>query len=310
MGATVAMAAEAVPETAPAALLTLFRELGVLKRLHSAGRRGSIADRLFRAAWGALAVGDAPAEIAFRVTGAALAAARLGDLDGAALRALGLDDAEVSAILARAFDAVAEAIPEPLRATLRRRLGQLDVADDAGLPPFVAALEAQPRAGITAPGRPRIMLEPPENHAEHCLIVAVYGVLLAPTYGADPETVFLASLAHHLHNAAMPDSGFTGEVLLGEHLDAVIATAAAAALDQLAPALRAEVEFARAILPDAETPAGRAFHAADVIDRVLEIAQHLRAATLTMDVVLGEMELVHAGPVKGFHDRVLAEMGL
>jgi hypothetical protein len=29
-----------------------------------------------------------------------------------------------------------------------------------------------------------------------------------------------------------------------------------------------------------------------------------------MDRVLGEMALVHDGPVKPFHDRVLAEMGL
>ena len=52
----------------------------------------------------------------------------------------------------------------------------------------------------------------------------------------------------------------------------------------------------------------RAFHAADCIDRVLQIAQHLRAATLTMVTVLDEMELVHTGPVKGFHDRVLKDM--
>ena len=48
----------------------------------------------------------------------------------------------------------------------------------------------------------------------------------------------------------------------------------------------------------------------DLIDRVAQIAQHLRAATLTMDTVLGTMELVHDGPVKPFHDHVLAEIGL
>jgi 5'-deoxynucleotidase YfbR-like HD superfamily hydrolase len=177
-------------------------------------------------------------------------------------------------------------------------------------PPFVDALSRQPRAGVTCPGRPRIVLEPPENHAEHCLVVAVYGVLLAPAYGADPVTVFLAGLAHHLHNAAMPDSGFTGEMLLGAHLEPVMARAAAMVLAELPAALRETVERARAVLPDAATPEGRAFHAADVADRVLQIAQHLKAATLTMDVVLGDMELVHDGPVKGFHDDVLRELGL
>lgn len=38
------------------------------------------------------------------------------------------------------------------------------------------------------------------------------------------------------------------------------------------------------------------------------MTMHLRAATLTMDTVLGEMELVHAGPVKAFQDRVLTDM--
>ncbi len=152
------------------------------------------------------------------------------------------------------------------------------------------------------------MLEPPENHAEHCLVVAVYGVVLAPRYGADPATVFLAALAHHLHNAGMPDSGFTGEMLLGDHLAAVMAHFVEGALASLDPVLRRRVVDARACLPDAETPEGRAFHAADVVDRVLEIAQHLTAASLTMETVLGEMALVHDGPVKDFHDRVLAEM--
>ena len=61
---------------------------------------------------------------------------------------------------------------------------------------------------------------------------------------------------------------------------------------------------------DATTPDGQAFHAADVIDRVLQIRQHLRGATLTMDVVLNDMDLVHEGPVKAFHDAVLREAGL
>ena len=47
-----------------------------------------------------------------------------------------------------------------------------------------------------------------------------------------------------------------------------------------------------------------------MIDRVTQIAQHLRPASISMSTVLDELELVHAGPVKPFHDRVLAEMGL
>jgi hypothetical protein len=47
-----------------------------------------------------------------------------------------------------------------------------------------------------------------------------------------------------------------------------------------------------------------------VIDRVLEIEQHLTAASGTMGTVLGDYELVHAGPVKAFHDSTLQEVGL
>jgi hypothetical protein len=47
-----------------------------------------------------------------------------------------------------------------------------------------------------------------------------------------------------------------------------------------------------------------------VIDRVLQIAQHLRAAELNLRQVLEETELVHDGPVKAFHETVLRDLGL
>ena len=63
-------------------------------------------------------------------------------------------------------------------------------------------------------------------------------------------------------------------------------------------------------IADDATPSARAFHAADVIDRVIEIEQHLKRGAVTMDLVLDDYGLVHDGPVKSFHDRVLAEIGL
>jgi 5'-deoxynucleotidase YfbR-like HD superfamily hydrolase len=304
-------AAPSVPVApiAPSALKGLLLELNDLKRIRSAGRDGSVAARLFRSAWAALVAGERGDDVAFRVTAAAVAAARLGDLSFGALQDLGLSAEEARAVLRASFDEVSDAVAEPLRSDLRSALGTAG-REPVAVPAFVAALEAQPRAGVTCPGQPRIILEPPENHAEHCLLVAVYGALLAPAYDADPATVFVAGLAHHLHNAAMPDSGFTGEMLLGAHLAPAIERATERALDELDPGLRADIVAARRILPDASTPEGRAFHAADVIDRVGQIAQHLQAASLTMDRVLGDMELVHDGPVKGFHDRVLREMDL
>lgn len=294
---------------APARLRPLLGELGDLKRIRSAGRDGSVARRGFRQAWCELAAGEPSEAVAKRTVAAALAAARLGDLDGPKLLALGLPATEALEVLRRAFDAVAVDLDPALAAILREGL-TLEPRREHGAPAFVHDLERQPRAGATCPDKPRIVLEPPEDHAEHCWAVAVFGVLLCPAYGADPVEVFTASLAHHLHNALMPDSGFTGEILLGDRLADVIDHATAHALLQLDEPLRDEVRRSRRILPDADTPEGRAFHAADVIDRVTQIAQHLRPASISMTTVLVELELVHDGPVKPFHDRVVAEMGL
>jgi len=288
----------------------LLGEIGDLKRIRSAGRLGSIATRLFRLAWAELTGGAAAADVAHRVTAQALAAARLGDLDRSLLVKAGLPTAEVDAILRRAVEEITVRIEEPLRSTLMDAIAVPSSDLGGAQPRFVALLEEQPRAGVTCPGRPRIVLQPAENHAEHCLVVAVYGVLLSPRYGADAAVVFLAALAHHLHNAGMPDAGFTGEMLLGDRLEAVMQHFTGDALASLGPDLRRRVVEARACLIDAETSEGRAFHAADVVDRVLEIAQHLRSTSLTMETVLGDMALVHDGPMKPFHDRVLAEMRL
>lgn len=303
------MAAQGTAAAAPLPLRELLVELGDLKRVRSAGRRGSIAERLFAKGWGALTGGASPETVALQVTANALAATRLCDIDGAFLAAAGLDDEQASAVLVAGFDAVTDQVEPELRARLRAHLQPPIASLPVGqLPDFVAAQAQQPRAGVTCPSKPRILLEPPENHAEHCLVVAVYGVVLSPFYRADPAVVFLAAMAHHFHNALMPDAGFTGEMLLGDHLWPIVERCSERALNELEPSLRETVRLARAVLPDDATAEGRAFHAADSIDRVLQIAQHLRAASLTMDTVLGDMELVHAGPVKDFQDRVLRDM--
>ena len=292
-----------------ASILPLFRELGDLKRIYAAGYAGSIASRFFQAAWHALVGGIDVDEIMLRTTAAAVAATRLGDLTLFKLTELGLDHATAVEVLERAFDAVSEAVEIGLADRLRRALaaGPLPAGQ---VPAFVELLADQPRAGVTAPGKPRVMLMPAENHAEHSLIVAVYGVLAAPAFGADPVDAFLAGMVHHLHSATMPDSGYAGEILLGHHLDTVMATARAQAAAQLSAALRARLEQATAPLSSDDTAGARAFHAADVIDRVLEIEQHLAMQRVDMQLVLDDYGLVHGGPVKPFHDRVLAAVGL
>ena len=293
------------------AALPFFRELGDLKRIYSAKAPGSIAERLFVSGWAALVRGDSPALVMRQVVASALVAARLGDLDLATLTALGLGD-RAAGVLERAFDEVTGDLAADLRSDLRAAL-PLGRPATGDTPDFVGKLTRQPRAGVTCPGKSRILLQPAENHAEHCLMVAVYGVLASPWHGADPVAVFLAGMAHHLHNADMADSGYSGEMLLGDLLDGVIATARQASLDELARAnagLADQVRAALSPIGGDATPEARAFHVGDVLDRVLEIEQHGRAARLTMTTVLDDYGLVHDGPVKAFHDRILYDAGL
>jgi 5'-deoxynucleotidase YfbR-like HD superfamily hydrolase len=290
-------------------VLALFRELGDLKRIRSAEAPGSVAERLFARAWAALFRGEAVDAVMARTTAAALAAARLGDLDLATLQALGLSLDEAAAVLERAFDEVAGPLAPALVERLRPALAEgAPAAGDT--PDFALRLARQPRAGVTCPGKPRILLQPAETHAEHCLMVAVYGVIACGPEGADPAAVFLSGLAHHFHNVAMPDSGFTGEILLGAALDGVIARAREAVLASLPPALQAETRAALAPIGGDATAEARAFHVADVLDRVLEIEQHLRASEVTMAQVLGPYALVHDGPVAAFHAAILNDAGL
>lgn len=286
-------------------LLSLAREIGETKRVRSAARSGSIATRLFLDAWDDLLDGATTEAAMGRSLRAALRATRLGDLDRACLLEHGVSPDDIEAVFADALRAFGTVVPASLLAP-----SEPPARRHARVPAFATALASQPRAGITAPGRARIVLEPQENHAEHCLAVAVMGVLFSSGLGADPSTVWLAGLAHHLHNASMPDSGFAGEMLLGAHLEPMMARAREAALGALPPDLARRVRDALAVLPDADTPEGRAFHAADTLDRVWQIEQHLRVGTLRLDTVLGEMELVHAGPVRPFQERVLREAGL
>ncbi len=253
---------------AAALLRPLLSELGDLKRIRSAGREGSIAERGCSPGLGGLLRGDA-AERVMRRTVAARWRRRVSATSIARLsRRLGFDEATARGVLRaasrpwratsiRTGDACVRCRAGPDGAPARRRRARLrrrpraPAARRRHLPG-----QAAPRAG--AAGEPRRALL-----GRRRLRRAAQSPLRRRS-----RPVFLAALAHHLHNAAMPDSGFTGEMLLGEHLDAVIAQANALALAQLPAALRATVEAARRILPDAETPEGRAFHAADVIDRV------------------------------------------
>jgi 5'-deoxynucleotidase YfbR-like HD superfamily hydrolase len=313
-----------------------FREVGDLKRVRVAHADGSAAQRAFVRSWAALVDGADPGRVATVECAAALAGARLAGVDAGVLRECGLGQEEAVAVLSRAVDQVGAALHPYTLARLHSALpglvaeagpdrlmgphGGAEAAPDrlmgprggvhGSLPGFVGALCWQPRAGATAPDRPRLVVEPPENHAEHCWAVAVYGALLADDVGADPADAFLLGLAHHLHNAVLPDAGFAGEILLGAHLEPVVDGLTERELATLPAALAHRIRELLACRADAATPVGRAFHAADVLDRVLQCHHHARAAGFTAEQALVDLELVHAGPVADYHHAVLAAAGL
>ncbi len=289
-------------------VVPLAVELCDLKRVRDASGPDSLAARMFRRAWGALVAGQRVAEVARVATADALAACRLGGIDAGVLARSGLSTGESVAVLQRSFDEVSGSLDRGKKLVLRASIGGTLL--EGAAPGFAEALIRQPRAGATCPGKARIVLEPPEGHGDHCFVVAVLGCVLAPQYGADCGVVFLAGLAHHLHNAVLPDSGFAGEILLGEHLAPVIERLFAQALATLPDGVRRATEAALAHIKDASTPEGRAFHAADVIDRVLQMRHYDDVARFRVEQALDDMDLVHAGPTQAFHQAVLRDAGL
>ncbi|MGR7025503.1 hypothetical protein [Geodermatophilus sp. URMC 62] len=291
-----------------AALRPLLAEIGDAKRVRVAGTPGSLAEQAFARAWARLVSGEDVGAVAYSETAAAVARARLAGIDTGVLTSAGLSDDEALGVLRRAFDEVAGPLDDGLRDRLRASLGPLPAPGPA--PALAGALNAQPRAGATAPGKPRVVVEPPESHGDHCLTVAVYSVLVAPVVGADPVEPFLLGLGHHLHNVVLPDAGFAGEVLLGNALERVVATLEERELADLPGPLAGRLRAVLALRPGAEVPEARAFHAADVLDRVLQVHHHARAAAFTAAQALDDLELVHAGPVQGYHLAVLGAAGL
>ncbi len=294
-------------------LLPLFRELNGLKRVRVAGKAGSWAERLFVRAWTRLVAGEDAGQIAREETASAVVATSLAGIDAEVLAAGGIPEGARLEIFRRAFDTACQplspALAGSLRATLTAEPTRKPIAA-AVVPAFVPLLAAQPRAGATRPGYPRVMLEPAENHAEHCAVVAVNGVLAAGVFGADPAGPFLTGLAHHLHNAYLPDAGDAGDSLLGEQLRPLMDTFRARALQELPVFLHVPIRQCLTAVYRADTPEARAFQAADSVDRVLEMEWHARSAAFTLQVAFGEMDIIHPGPVQAFQLEVMRALGL
>jgi hypothetical protein len=94
-------------------------------------------------------------------------------------------------------------------------------------------------------------------------------------------------------------------VLLGEELDGIVRRLTAEVLNALPSEPAARLRPLLDCRDDAATAVGRAFHAADVLDRVLQVQHHARAAAFTAEQALVDLDLVHDGPVAGFHADVL-----
>ena len=84
----------------------------------------------------------------------------------------------------------------------------------------------------------------------------------------------------------------------------------AEALAELPGPLADAVARARGLLAHAETPEARAFHAGDVLDRVLQMDYFARASAFELRQALDNLDLVHPGPLQAFQLDVLGASGL
>ena len=83
----------------------------------------------------------------------------------------------------------------------------------------------------------------------------------------------------------------------------------AQALAELPVSLHEPVRRSLECVYRVDYPEARAFQAADSLDRVLEMEWHARSAAFTLDVALGDMDIIHPGPVQAFQQGVMRAVG-
>ena len=315
---------ESTMPTAPPAALhrlrSLLVELEDLKRQQPAHYAQSIASTLFVESWRRLLAGEGADHVATTITTKAIVAVLLPGCDAQFVREAALEKSAVIDIYQKAlrtstderlddtlYERLSASIPLLIEAYFEEspsdKVADADFQQQAW---FVDVLCRQPRAGATKPGRPRLLLVPPEMHSDHCLTTAVFAVLLSPAFEASPGLPFLTGLSHHLHNAVLPDCGFGGEVLLDEWLSGIIQRAQDKALAGLKPNLAQQVREAIDTHENLSVAEGRAASAADVLDRVLDVQWRTRAASVKDEDILEELDLVHEGPIKRFQTEILS----
>ena len=291
--------------------LGFLRELNDIKRLYALNLGSqSYASRVFLGAVQALH-NDNPLQ-ADVWCAAIVSAARIGAITPNVLQDIGIEKTDRIVVLRNSILAQ-QSLSKPLRDTLTTACDLLDricMEHTTDHPTWAMRLAASPRAGATCPGKPRIALEPAEMHSDHCVMVAVYAFLLADTFGADREDAWLIGLCHHLHNAYLPDAGFTGEMLLGDHLNRVISSLRLRALNTFSVRYRDRVSRLFDEINDLESPLAQTFHAADTIDRVVQMEHYERAAQFRVTTALEEFNLVHEGAAQEFQHALLRSIGI
>lgn len=292
-------------------LLGPLREFNDLKRLYAYNLAGSsFATWIFSRACEPITSGRPLRADVW--CAAMVAAARLGAITPHILKDVGLDHTERTDVYHKSI-LVHQSFPADLLNSLTNACQELD-ADSIEMVPksarWVERLAAAPRAGATCPGKPRIALEPSEMHSDHCAMVAVYGYLLADIFGADREDAWLIGLCHHFHNAYLPDSGFTGEMMLGAHLGRVIDTLRTRVICELPECYRTRVARLFEEIDGVTTPLARTFHAADTIDRIVQMEHYERTAQFKVRHALLDLNLVHEGAAQAFQHALLKATGL
>ena len=291
--------------------LDFLRELNDVKRLYARNLHvHSYASLVFCAGAKALSTGESLKADVYCAS--IVSAARLGAITLDVLLDSGISQQKANVILKQSIS-VHKSLSIPLRHSLLAACDSFDqvrIGDTTCLPDWVIGLATSPRAGATCPGKPRIALEPAEMHSDHCLMVAAYAYLLADVYGACREDAWLIGLCHHLHNAYLPDAGFTGEMLLGDQLDNVVNSLRLRALNTISVNYSDRIVQLFIEINDLSSPLAKTFHAADTIDRVVQMEHYERAAQFRVSKALEEFNLVHEGDAQEFQHDLLRSLGI
>lgn len=291
--------------------LPLLRELNDIKRLYARNLGSySFATNVFFGATKSLHSGDPLNADEWCAT--VVCAARLGAITPNILSDIGFVPDERLAVYRNSI-LVHTLLPKNIKSSLTAAAQKLDfmtIEKTEGLYEWVEYLASSPRAGATCPGKPRIALEPAEMHSDHCILVATYAYILADIFKADKEDAWLISLCHHLHNAYLPDAGFTGEVLLGHHLDHIIESQRARVLKNFTKDYKQRVTELFEEIDDLESPLAQTFHAADTIDRVIQMEHYEHAANFRVVSALEDFKLVHEGTAQKFQYELLNAIGI